>query len=183
MTTAAPEALAAEVGKARDQGLEQRYESTIVARVVVSGTPAAAKAAVVNFVTYGTPTTTVLGAGERAGVVNSYRAAFGKVPQSDADWSDVIKIANGRFPSQTNEAREKVVEATFKKIYLRAPNTAQANDDAAINVMAYGLRTATRNLNSEKAAIKSFKAIYSKSPATATDWDAVRAIAYSGAKR
>ena len=49
--------------------------------------------------------------------------------------------------------------------------------------MAYGLRTATRNLNSEKAAIKSFKAIFGKAPTTASDWDAVRAIAYSGAKR
>ncbi len=183
VSTATPEALAEKVGKSRDTGLEQRYESTIVARVVVAGTPAADKAQVLNFVTYGTPTTLILGAGERAGVVNSFRAAFGKVPSSEGDWSDVIKIANGRFPGTLNAAQEKAMETVFKKIYLRLPNRAQANDNAAITVMAYGLRTATRNLNSEKAAINSFKAIYGKVPTSASDWDAVRAIAYSGAKR
>ncbi|MBI5466240.1 MAG: hypothetical protein HY974_03050 [Candidatus Kerfeldbacteria bacterium] len=177
------EALAAKVGKGRDTGLEQRYESTIVARVVVASTPAATKAQVLNFVTYGTPTTTILGAGERAGVVNSFRAAFGKVPTAESDWADVIKIANGRFPGTLNAEREKAMDATFKKIYLRSANRASANDDAAITVMAYGLRTATRNLTSEKAAINSFKAIYGKAPTSASDWDAVRAIAYSGAKR
>ncbi|MBI5465969.1 MAG: carboxypeptidase regulatory-like domain-containing protein [Candidatus Kerfeldbacteria bacterium] len=177
------EDLAKAVGKSRDTGLEQRYESTIVARVVLANTPAADKAQVLNFVTYGTPTTTVLGAGERAGVVNSFKTAFGKVPTSDSDWADVIKIANGRFPGTLNPIQEKAVEATFKKIYLRLPNRSQANDNAAITVMAYGLRTATRNLNSEKAAIKSFKAIFGKSPTSAADWDAVRATAYSGAKR
>lgn len=183
VSTVSAEALAAEVGASRDTGLEQRYSSTIVARVVVASTPAASRARVVNFVTYGTPTTKILGAGERAGVVNSFRAAFGKVPQSEADWADVIKIANGRFPAVTNSTREKSVETTFKKIYLRSAVRTQANDDAAVVVMAYGLRTASRNLASEQAAIKSFKAIFGKAPTTASDWDAVRAIAYSGAKR
>ena len=49
--------------------------------------------------------------------------------------------------------------------------------------MAYGLRPAARNLNSEKAGIKNFKAIFGYNPVKATAWDAVRAIAYSGAKR
>ena len=57
------------------------------------------------------------------------------------------------------------------------------HDNAAVTVMAYGLRPANRNLNSEKAAIFTFKYIYKKSPATAEEWDVVRAIAYSGAKR
>ncbi|MBI5465733.1 MAG: Ig-like domain-containing protein, partial [Candidatus Kerfeldbacteria bacterium] len=183
VATVEAEAMATEVGVKRDTGLEQRYSSTIVARVVVASTPAASKARVVNFVTYGTPTTTSLGAGERAGVVNSFRAAFGKVPTTEADWSDVIKIANGRFPSVSNATREKSVEGTFKKIYQRSSVRTQANDDAAVVVMAYGLRTATRNLNSEKVAIKSFKVIFGKAPTTASDWDAVRAIAYSGARR
>ncbi len=183
VSTKSAEALAEAVGKGRDTGLEQRYESTIVAKVVVSSTPAATKAQVLNFVTYGTPTTLILGAGERAGVVNSFRSAFGKVPASDSDWADVIKIANGRFPGTLNATQEKAMETTFKKIYLRLPSRSQANDNAAITVMAYGLRTATRNLNSEKAAIKSFKTIFAKAPTSASDWDAVRAIAYSGAKR
>jgi hypothetical protein len=59
----------------------------------------------------------------------------------------------------------------------------QANDNAAVTVMAYGLRPASRNTNSEKVAINSFKYIYKKTPTSAQDWDIVRAIAYSGAKR
>ena len=42
---------------------------------------------------------------------------------------------------------------------------------------------ADRNLNSERAAIKIFKGIYGYNPSTATAWDIVRAIAYSGATR
>jgi len=49
--------------------------------------------------------------------------------------------------------------------------------------MAYGLRPAGRNLDSEKAAIKYFKAIYGYTPSAATAWDVVRAIAYSGSTR
>ncbi|MFA4937543.1 MAG: hypothetical protein WC575_04665, partial [Patescibacteria group bacterium] len=60
---------------------------------------------------------------------------------------------------------------------------ANAHDDAAITVMAYGLRPLPRNLNSEKVAIKTFKALFGTNPVSATDWDTVRAIAYSGATR
>jgi hypothetical protein len=49
--------------------------------------------------------------------------------------------------------------------------------------MTYGLRPAKRNLDSEKAAIKIFKDIYGYAPKTASAWDVVRAIAYSGATR
>jgi hypothetical protein len=59
----------------------------------------------------------------------------------------------------------------------------QANDNAAVNIMAYGLRPAQRNTASEKTAILSFKYIFKKTPSTAQDWDIVRAIAYSGARR
>jgi len=67
--------------------------------------------------------------------------------------------------------------------YLRDPNRTNAHDDAAVTVMAYGLRPAGRNLDSEKAAIKYFKAIYGYTPSAATAWDVVRAIAYSGSTR
>jgi hypothetical protein len=58
-----------------------------------------------------------------------------------------------------------------------------SNDNAAVTIMAYGLRPANRNTESEKTAIKSFKYIYGKNPVSAMEWDVVRAIAYSGAKR
>lgn len=136
-----------------------------------------------NFVTYGTETTKSLGEGERAGVVNSYKSAFGKLPASENEWNDAIKIANGRWPSEKNVKTEENATAAFKKIYKRAPDRTNPHDDAAVTVIAYGLRPSQRNVNSEKAAIKSFKAIYGYEPKSATAWDIVRAIAYSGAKR
>jgi hypothetical protein len=139
--------------------------------------------ALTNFVAYGTNTTIKLGAGERAGVVNSYKSAFGKLPNTETEWSDVIKIANGRWPSERDQETEGNATQAFKKIYLRAPNRANQHDDAAVTVIAYGLRPADRNLNSEKAAIRTFRAIYGYAPKSAVAWDIVRAIAYSGAKR
>ncbi len=140
--------------------------------------------AINNFIIYGTPTTKILGEGERAGVVNSFKSAFGRLPTTVEDWNDVIKIGNGRWPTQRSEAAENNATINFKKIYLRDPDMlSNQNDNAAVTVMAYGLRPADRNLDSERAAIKIFKAIYGYNPEKATAWDAVRAIAYSGATR
>ncbi|MFH1111919.1 MAG: hypothetical protein V1712_02510 [Patescibacteria group bacterium] len=183
VSTSSAEAMAQNAGTTRNLALEQQYSSTIVEKVVPVGTAAEIRNQIVSFVTYGTSTTQVLGAGERAGVVNSFRAAFGKVPTTEVDWADVIKIANGRWPGTLNTQREATVTATFKKIYLRNAVRANAHDDAAITVMAYGLRPLPRNLNSEKVAIKTFKALFGTNPVSATDWDTVRAIAYSGATR
>jgi len=139
--------------------------------------------AITNFIVYGTPTTKILGAGERAGVLNSYKSAFGKLPKTESEWQDAIKIANGRWPSQRSEAAEAKAKQEFKKVYLREPDMDNPNDNAAVTVIAYGLRPDSRNLDSEKAGILTFKHIYGYSPVSATDWDIVRAIAYSGAVR
>lgn len=171
------------MGLARNTNLEEKYSSTIVARFVPANAAASVKNDIVNFVTYGTPTSTVLGAGERAGVVASFKVTFGKLPSTEADWVDVLKIANGRVPTIHNETKEKTSAIAFKKIYGRVVNLKQTHDQNAINIMTYGLRVPNRNLNSEANAIKSFKAIYGKSPTTTSDWDILRAIAYSGAKR
>ena len=135
------------------------------------------------FISQGTDSTKILGSGERQGVINSFTSAFGKAPQTSADWSDIIKIANGRWPSQKNMQTETNAESAFKKIYQRTANRNNPNDDAAVTVISYGLRPANRNLNSEKNAIKSFKSIYGYTPKSTTAWDIVRAIAYSGARR
>jgi hypothetical protein len=136
-----------------------------------------------NFITNGTPTTKILGSGERAGVINSYESAFGQPPKTESDWSDVIKIANGRWPSQRSKTAEDRAIINFRKVYLRTSDRSNVHDDAALTIMAYGLRSRTRNLNSERAAIKTFKSIYGHMPKSAVAWDIVRAIAYSGAKR
>ena len=116
-------------------------------------------------------------------MLNSYKAAFGKLPKTEADWADAIKIANGRWPSERSATAETGAKTSFKKIYGREANMDNQNDNAAVTVMAYGLRPANRNLNSEKAAILAFKYFLKRTPTTAVDWDIVRAIAYSGAKR
>jgi hypothetical protein len=136
------------------------------------------------FIKYGTPTTKKMGAGERAGVVSSYLSVFKKMPYAENEWQDVIKIANGRWPTERNQTAENSAKVDiFKKIYKRNFNANNVNDNSAVAIITYGLRPALRNTNSEMMAIKSFKAIYKYSPVSAQDWDIVRAIAYSGAKR
>ena len=135
------------------------------------------------FITYGTELTKSLGEGERAGVISSYQKAFGKLPQTESEWQDAIKIANGRWPSEASQTAIDAAKVEFQKVYKRAANMTQANDNAAVSIIAYGLRPTARNLNSEKAAIKSFRAIYAHNPISALAWDIVRAIAYSGATR
>jgi hypothetical protein len=174
----------ANTGKTRDLALEsdgyKKYISLLIAGAQLTEISINA---ITNFIVYGTETTQKLGAGERAGVINSYKSAFGKLPTTQSDWEDVIKIANGRWPSERSEGAENKAKAEFKKVYLRDANMDNANDNAAVTIMAYGLRPDNRNLDSEKAAIKIFKAIYKYNPTSAINWDTVRAIAYSGAKR
>ncbi len=142
-----------------------------------------ARTAIENFVACGTVSTHHLGAGERLGIVNSYRAAFGRTPSTEAHWEDVIKVGNGRFTAEVSASAEANAKVTFRKIYLRDANMSVESDRNAVYVMAYGLRPLPRNLNSEAAAIVTFRAVYGYNPSSATDWDAVRATAYSGATR
>ena len=142
------------------------------------------KYSIAYFIRYGSDTTIILGAGERAGVVNSYKSVFSKLPQTEEEWKDVIKIANGRWPSNRNVSAEQKAQAEiFKAIYKREANMDNANDNAAVTVITYGLRPANRNMESEKAGIKIFKGIFGYGPSSASDWDIVRAISYSGAVR
>ncbi len=174
----------AQMGIKRDLASELNYKKTIVDKVIKdTGASVQTRNTITNFVTYGTVTTQTLGTGERAGVVNSFKTAFGKLPTTQDDWNDVIKIANGRWLGQTNKTAEERATVNFRKVYLKNPDRKNPHDDAAITVMAYGLRPANRKLESEKAAIKTFKAVYGYNPKTASAWDVVRAIAYSGAKR
>ncbi len=82
-----------------------------------------------------------------------------------------------------SEEAETRAKEKFRGIYLREPDMNNPNDNAAVIVIAYGLRPANKNLDSEKNAINIFKAIFNYNPSSAIDWDTVRAIAYSGAIR
>ncbi len=179
-----PDALALSVNKKRDLSLEQKYEAEILPKVInKDNPPAGIRSTILNFITYGTLSTIHLGAGERGGVVASFRAAYGRWPQSEYEWQEILKIANGRWPGSLLPEREQTMKNSFQKIYLRAPQVTNPHDSAALAIMAYGLRSAKRHLTSEAAAINSFRYIYGYNPASAADWDVVRAIAYSGAKR
>jgi len=173
------------MGATRNASTETSAASKYTAPLVsgLKNVTAEIKSAITNFVNYGTPSTKILGAGERAGVINSYKTAFGRVPSTEAQWKDAIAIGNGRWPGEKSTAAEAKAAVEFKKVYKRAPDMKNPNDNAAVTVISYGLRPAIRNTNSEKAAIKSFKAIYGHAPVSALAWDIVRSIAYSGAKR
>lgn len=146
-----------------------------------------------GFITYGTDTTQI-GEGERAGVLNSYIAAYGKAPSTDAEWSDLLKIASGRFPSELATKTASRSAINFQKTYGRSPRAANANDQAAMNIMQYGLLPAktvrvvgdgvavvpNRDTAKERSAILVFKRKFGFAPVAATAWNVVRAIAYSG---
>ena len=136
-----------------------------------------------DFIVYGTRTTQRLGAGERAAVINSYYQAYGKLPNTETEWSDILKIASGRWPSERSAAAEKQAKLEFKKVYARNAVMTSKIDENAIMIIAYGLLPLNRNLTSEAAAVKTFKWVYGHAPVNALAWNIVRSIAYSGAKR
>ena len=145
-----------------------------------------AQAAINNFITYGVDKNTEkLGAGERAAVMNSYKAAFDKLPENETELADAIKIANGRWPSLTNRNAESKAKEQFQKTYKRIADMNNANDNAAITIMAYGLRqkAENRNLNSERQGIITFKKIYGRTPRSTEDWNIMQAVTYSGSSR
>jgi hypothetical protein len=109
--------------------------------------------------------------------------AYGDLPDTESEWSDALKIANGRWPSERNASAEERAFKQFKKIYGRDPNFNSNVDYNAVMIIAYGLLPSQRNVKSEQAAIKSYRWIYGSSPRNALSWNIVRAIAYSGAKR
>ena len=141
------------------------------------------KTTVNDFIVYGTLSTQRLGVGERAGVINSYFQAYHKLPNSEAEWSDLLKIANGRWPSERSVSAENQAKVEFKKVYGRNPVMTNNIDQNAIMIIAYGLLPLQRNVMSEARAILSFRFVYGHAPLNALAWNVVRAIAYSGAHR
>ncbi|MFA5024431.1 MAG: hypothetical protein WC523_05770 [Patescibacteria group bacterium] len=178
------ETLLNHLGNQADTSLEQNGLNKYKAILGLDKTITAEEKLTINdFIVYGTRSTQRLGAGERAGVINSYYQAYKKLPNTEAEWSDVIKIANGRWPSERNATAEAQAKVEFKKVYARNAVMTNNVDENAIMVIAYGLLPLQRNLNSEKVAIKTFRWVYGHDPVSALAWNVVRAIAYSGAKR
>ena len=115
--------------------------------------------------------------------MHTYKSNYKKVPVTQREWEDVLRIANGIWPSKRLLTLEAKAKNDFKKIYLRNPDLKIPKDNAAVTMIAYGLRPPKRNLEAESSALNAFRNIYNHNPANSRDWDIVKAIAYSGATR
>ncbi len=182
------ELVLAELKELRNVVKEQQMQIKYLTRLKedVQALSSKVEDAINNFITYGVDDNTKrLGAGERAAVMYSFKKAFNKLPESEDEMADAIKIANGRWPSMKNEEAEKEAKKNFKKIYKKVADMNNPNDNAAVVVMSYGLRqkAENRSLESEKKGIKIFKDIYGYNPSTTEDWNVMQAITYSGASR
>jgi len=145
-----------------------------------------ARSAINNFVAHGVDKNTQgLGAGERAAVIHSFEKAFNKLPENEKELEDAIKIANGRWPSLRNTKAEEKAKDKFREIYERIPNMENPKDNAAVTVMAYGLRqrAENRNLNAERKGIEIYKNIFGDTPSSTEEWNIMQSITYSGATR
>lgn len=168
---------------ALEKNIEKKYYKMLIKNLKANELINEQKNILIKFITYGTATTKKIGTGERVGVINSYKATFNKLPMTENEWADVVKIANGRWPNERNIVAEKKAKTFFKKIYGREVMVDNKNDSNAITVITYGLLPTNRKNISEKNAILSFKRIFKYTPNSASDWNIVRAIAYSGAKK
>jgi len=140
--------------------------------------------AVKNFIALGTTSTERLSVDDRAAVVANYKTAFGKVPRTTQEWQDVVNIANNKAPTQVNVKLETQAAKVFQKVYKRQPNqTKNVIDDKAVEMIAYGIMPAKRDLRAEQMAVGKFMSAYRRKPSTSADWNAVRAIAYSGVEK
>jgi len=177
-----------ELKELRNLVKEQQAELKYLRKLVneMNKLSAAMQSAINNFVTYGADENTQkLGAGERAAVINSYKEAYGELPSDNSELADVIKIANGRWPSKISEEALTAAKANFVKIYNREPDMNNVNDSAAVTIMAYGLRqkAENRNLRSEQKGMEIFNDIFGHIPQNTEEWNVMQAITYSGAKR
>jgi len=182
------DAILAELKELRDRVREQEAEIKYLHALTagLQNVTEALKERVNSFITYGVDNNSKrLGAGERAAVMHSYKTAFGKLPGTEDELGDAIKIANGRWPSERSEQAEARARTQFRRVYLRDADMGNPNDNAAVTVMAYGLRqlAENRNLDSERAGIGIFKGIYRHVPSTTEEWNIMQAITYSGASR
>jgi HD-GYP domain-containing protein (c-di-GMP phosphodiesterase class II) len=160
-----------------EEEVEQEYVNELIAHMSAIDTEA--KNALIKFIAYGTPTTKNLGSRERAGIVHSYKDAFGVIPVSPSDWVDVLKIGNGQLTELKSVESEENAKATFLSIYGRNANLEKEADQLAITMMAYGVRPEFRNLANEYKAIGIFKSMYGYLPKSTQAWNVVRAMSYS----
>jgi len=172
-------AILGNLGIARNESLESRLNSILVPRIASNETPADVLASIRNFVDYGTQSTLRLGAGERAGSVASFKAAYGYLPVDACDWQNVIRLADTKMPKR-RVARDLAAYEKFKSAYKRAPRIGTLADTIAQSLSGYGIRPQTRDMDAERWAVGAFSGLFGHRPSSTDDWDLNRALAYSG---
>ncbi|MBU4216970.1 hypothetical protein L6270_04030 [Candidatus Parcubacteria bacterium] len=137
---------------------------------------------ITSFIRTGSEWVSNVGAGERMSVIETYWQVYGKFPVTKSEWFDVFNMTNGELPEAVSKVALDNARQSFVKIYKRKAVIANKKDQAALNLIAYGLRVRHRNMSYEKVALKKFQKIYKYNPSSMMDWNLVRAIAYSGVK-
>ncbi|OJI06881.1 hypothetical protein BK004_01945 [bacterium CG10_46_32] len=120
----------------------------------------------IAFIAYGTKSTQALGQGERAGVLYSFKEAFGRLPTSTVDWSDVIQISTNNLPSQRSAQAEQKAKSTG------------AENDQSVMMIAYGLRPLKRDMGLEQKGLVNFVRTYGRLPSFTFDWNILRSFVY-----
>jgi hypothetical protein len=172
------------LGIKRNTSTEKTVAKTyanVLAKTVSANT--ATKQTITDFITYGTEQTAKLSKDDRAKVTTTYKNVFGKLPTTETQWADLIRIAKGETPETKNAKAETDAAKEFKKIYGRVAKTTNAADKKAIDMIAYGLLSTTKNAKAEKTATDLFKKIYKHAPKTDKEIIIARAMAYSGVKK
>ncbi len=126
----------------------------------------------INFVVYGTKSTLKLGEGERAGVLYSYKQAFGRLPKSQKDWRDLLHIANGEMPETRSERAELSAREIYNEIY------GNIGDEHSIMTIAYGFIPKERSIEKEQIGIIEFIKKLNRIPVTTQDWNILKSIVY-----
>jgi len=137
----------------------------------------------VHFIAYGTAASSKMSVRDRKGVIGDYNEIYGRVPSSDQDWQDIALILTSHKPHQRKIETEKQALVDFVKVYKRLPDFSVAADEWAVYYIGYNIRNVVRNLDSERAAIGTFRSVYGYVPSTSHHWSIMRAIGYTGAKR
>jgi hypothetical protein len=170
------------LGIKRNASTEKTVAKTVdvMAKTVSANT--AAKKTITDFIVYGTEQTSKLTKADRTQATSAYKNVFGKLPTTETQWADLIRIAKGETPQTKNAKAETDAAKEFKKIYGRAAKATNTADKKAIDMIAYGLLSTTKNTKAEKTATDSFKKIYKHAPKTDKEIIIARAMAYSGIK-
>ncbi len=137
-----------------------------------------------DFVENGTEETERLGKGTRRGCLNSYVSAFGRMPDSESELADLVRICSGILPAERNKGSERYHQLrTYQLLYGKSAKVVSGSkEEKFVLIATYGLRPSTeeRDLKKEAAATRAYTKKARKSKLNSDDWDIVRAIAYSG---